>query len=80
MKSLLLAVAVILLAASSGSRGLHLEEELKRPEAQKAMENYLHSHCRFSVEPGDTVGMENEYQRPARVDLYCWQDTAPEAQ
>jgi hypothetical protein len=56
MKSILslavLAVFVCGLAAASGG-GFSLEDELKRPEAQKAINEYITQHCQFNLWPDE---------------------------
>lgn len=76
----LLAVPVLIAGIASSQAGFSVvwDYEMKRPEAQKAIQQYIASHCTADLWLRDL----NQAQQnstgsssvPAHVQIYCWSD------
>ena len=63
-------LAVVLLGAVGGSGDLEIQ--LQRPEAQKALNNYIQQHCNSSVDRTELARAEKGEITNAYVRTFCW--------
>jgi hypothetical protein len=70
---------VALLAASDGGFSVVWEMEMKRPEAQRAVSNYIQGHCTADLwnQERQTLkrSMEANDQSVTELHLQCWADS-----
>jgi hypothetical protein len=78
MKNFLLgivcALAGVVLLGADGGYNFMWQDEMKRPEAQRAVAEYIESHCTFNLyEQQSTASTTISIGRQVRP--YCWSDS-----